>query len=125
MRAVLGSRVVSTFITLGCVGVVDPGTFWVLAAKNFGRRRLFRDKRWDVGGRKRAVFAEIVMSTREPNEVTASIHDEREGLRRSAKAEGNGVASIAVGKEWCGGGGGGSTSLGGGGLGVFEVVGSF
>ena len=61
------------------------------------------------------------MSTREPNEVTASVHDERECLRRSTKAERNGVASIAVGKEW--GGGGGSACFGGG-LGFFEVMGS-
>ena len=77
---------------------------------------MFRDKRCDivfVGGRKEAVFADISMSTREPNEVAASVHDQREDLRWSTKAERNGVASIAVGKEWCGGG-----------LGFFEVMGS-
>ncbi|KHG25193.1 hypothetical protein F383_01485 [Gossypium arboreum] len=39
-----------------------------------------------------------------------------------AKAERNGVASIAVGKEW--GGGGGVAGGSGGDLGVFEVMGS-
>lgn len=62
------------------------------------------------------------MGTREPNKVTAGVHDEREDLRWSAKAERNGVGSIAVGKEW--GGGGGVAGGSGGDLGVFEVMGS-
>ena len=81
--------------------------------------------------RKGTVFAEIAMSAGEPNNVTASVHDERESLRRSAKAERNGIATIAAGKEWRGGGGGSTACFGGGavgdaaGLGAFEVMSSF
>lgn len=58
------------------------------------------------------------MSTREPNDVASGVHDQGEDLRRSTEAERNGVAAIAVGKEWRSSGGFGF------GFGVFEVMGS-
>lgn len=51
--------------------------------------------------------------------MAASVHDERKGLGRGTKAEGYGVAAVALGEDRGGG------TVGGCGLGVFEVVGSF
>lgn len=51
--------------------------------------------------------------------MAAGVHDESEGLGRGTKAEGYGVATVALGEDR------GGSAVGGGGLGVFEVVGSF
>lgn len=45
------------------------------------------------------------MGTREPDEITSSVHDKWKGLRWSTEGERNGVCTIAVSEEWgCGGG---------------------
>ena len=43
---------------------------------------------------------DVTTGAREPNEAAACVHDERQGLRRSSKAEGDSVATIAVGIKW-------------------------
>lgn len=62
-----------------------------------------------------AIDALIDFAAREPNKITTSVRDEAEGLGRGAKAQGYGVASIAVGEEWSFG-----VGMGSGSLGIFE-----
>ena len=72
---------------------------------------------WVCGGaREGAVVAAVVVGAREPSKVAASVKKEREGLRRIAEAERDGIGSIAVGEDW--------GCCGFGGLWIFEVVGS-
>ena len=93
---------------------MNPRTFRVHAAENLGGRGHLGDKR---GNRRTGtILAYVAAGTREPNELAAGVHYEREGLWGSAKFERNGVSTIAVRGEW-GSGDGGI-------LGILEVVGS-
>lgn len=89
----------AVFASRGDIIAVKHRAFGVSATQKLRGGGEFRDERRDLCGvdvGEIASGAEITRSARDPDEAASGVHDERDGLRRRAEAEGDGVAAIAV-----------------------------